>query len=73
MLVAPYESWLHYAAPAVGALIVLAAGKWQSSRKAVHEAVEDVEEDIAEEKAEEAARQAASKQAAGKRPGEAST
>ena len=71
--VAPYESWLHYAAPAVGALIVLAAGKWQSSRKAVHEAVEDVEEDSAEEKAEEAARQAASKQATGKRPGEAST
>jgi len=68
---APYESWLHYAAPAVGALIVLAAGKWQASRRAVHEAVEDVEEDIAEEKA-EAAKQAAS-QPVQQPPGKAST
>jgi predicted tellurium resistance membrane protein TerC len=55
---APYESWLQYAAPAVGALIVLAAGKWQASRRAVHEAVEDVEGDIAEEKAEQVAKHA---------------
>jgi predicted tellurium resistance membrane protein TerC len=66
--VEPYESWLHYAAPAVGALIVLAAGKWHASRKAVHHAVEEVEEDIAHEQADEAA-----KQAAARRAGEART
>jgi YjbE family integral membrane protein len=50
---APYMSWLSYAAPAVGALLVLAAGKWQASRMVVHEAVEEVEEDVAREEADE--------------------
>ena len=49
----PYESWLHYVAPAIGALIVLAWGRWHASRRQVHEAVEEVEEDIAEEKAQQ--------------------
>ena len=54
----PYMGWMQYAAPLAGALIVLAAGKWQASRNAVHEAVDEVEEDIAEEKLEQADRQA---------------
>jgi YjbE family integral membrane protein len=41
---APYMSWLQYAAPIAGALAVLALGRWQGSRRTVHEAVEEVEE-----------------------------
>ncbi|MBA3477721.1 MAG: TerC family protein [Lautropia sp.] len=52
--VAPYKSWLSYAAPLIGALLVLAAGKWQASRAVVHEAVEEVVEDEAREEAAEA-------------------
>ena len=55
--VEPYESWLSYAAPLAGALLVLAAGKWQASRVSVHEAVEEVAEDEAREEAEEQAKQ----------------
>ena len=48
---APYMGWLSYVAPLAGALLVLAAGKWQSSRRKVHEAVEEVAEDEAKEDA----------------------
>jgi YjbE family integral membrane protein len=65
-LVEPYMSWLAYAAPAAGALLVLAWGRWWVSRKTVHEAVVEVEEDIAEEEAEQAGKPAA------KQPGGAS-
>lgn len=54
--VEPYISWLSYAAPLAGALLVLAAGKWQSSRRKVHEAVEEVVEDEAKEEAAERGR-----------------
>ena len=54
--VEPYMSWLSYAAPLAGALLVLAAGKWQASRRSVHKAVVEVAIDEAEE-AQEASRQ----------------
>ena len=48
--VEPHIGWLAYAAPLAGALLVLAAGKWHSSRRKVHEAVEEVAEEEAAEK-----------------------
>jgi predicted tellurium resistance membrane protein TerC len=57
--VEPHMSWLAYAAPAAGALLVLAWGRWHASRKTVHKAVEEVEDDIAEEKAQQAGKPAA--------------
>jgi YjbE family integral membrane protein len=61
--VEPHIGWLSLAAPIVGALLVLAAGKWQASRRAVHHAVEEVAEDEADE-----ARDAAAQQRSGARP-----
>ena len=47
--VGPYLSWLSHAAPAVGALLVLAAGKWQASRAMLKRTVQEVAEDKAAE------------------------
>lgn len=54
---APYMDWMVWAAPVVGALIVLAAGKWQAGRAATLQRKTDEAEEVVEAQEAEEARE----------------